>query len=449
MESSMTEPQLNRAFHYWQIVAVGSVSLAVLSLASPQVRQLGRGLQTTLPALIVAGFAITRISDRAFSRAFTRFRSAFLFGALFLIQAALRFAYDDDSRRFWDTFVWGPLIALGFLLFIGAYAQLGSDALRKLRSWLLLGWCISLALGLPVLLENVGIAREIMQGRGDFSAAKDAANWAPYGVGTFDTYTILAICLSPLFYATRGFVGVMRVLAFILVCLAATAVVFSTFTMAAVLLALGIFGTLLVWVIAVRRWLRVWRTAVLLASIVVLSLLYSQASLFPQTDFVVSKANRLYRGFTTTGLAKGDETGRGQMFVEEMKAFVDEPFLGYIPHVTGQRGYGHSSLANSLSLFGLFGAALWVAALGTVLKDSLRYTGDSTNRRTLLLCWSGLVLAGILNPIWHTPEVAIIFALTMPARENHVERNLFESIPRRIRRGPSEAPPAGNHLSVA
>jgi hypothetical protein len=154
-------------------------------------------------------------------------------------------------------------------------------------------------------------------------------------------------------------------------------------------------------------------------AIAMLFLLYSQTSQLPQTDRIVSKVERLYRGISTDGLARGDETARGEMFVEGMRSFSHEPFLGYIPHVTGKMGAGgHSSLADSLVLFGLFGASLWFAALWRVFVGCLRHGDSQAERDALFISWIGLVLGGILNPLWHmTASLSALFALTVPPRK--------------------------------
>lgn len=405
----------SRAHFRWQTAAAIFLCVAILSFLSPQVGQLGRGLRTTLPALVIAWFAIHQISRRAFISAFMRFRAAFMLGLIFLIQAGLRFAYADNAIDLWHTFFWGPLLALAFLLWIGAYAELGGNAVRQFRRLLLFGWSVSLALGLPSLLENPGVARTTM---GNQFAVENAALWAPYGVGEYSVYTTAAICLVPLFSVAFGLRRGMRWLGLVLVCLVASAVVLSTFTMASVLLVLSLFGILLAWVRHARGWSRLRRG--IFAPVVIASLffLYSLAPLIPQSNTIVLKAERLFGGIFTTGLAKGDETGRGSMFVDEMKTFANDPFLGYIPHFTGETGYGHSSFSNSLVLFGLFGAALWVVALWSVFKGCLRHAGSSMERDALYFSWLGLVLGGILNPLWHiTATLGGLFALTLPARE--------------------------------
>jgi hypothetical protein len=276
-----------------------------------------------------------------------------------------------------------------------------------------LGWCISLGLGLSTLINNPSVARETM---GVKWASENAALWAPLGVGEYGVYTSFAICISPLISVAHSFLHAWRWLAYVVVCAGAASVLFSTFTGAAVLLVLGIFGTLFIWVTGHRGTPRKWRIIFALLTLALLAILYSQADLFPQTEFIVSKAERLFQRIPTEGLAQGDETGRGKMFLQDFESFAEEPFLGYIPRVSGQLDHAHSSLASSLVLFGIFGAALWFVTLGNIFRDSMRRTGSLVEKSALVIAWCALFLGGILNPIWYSPvALGAMFALTLPA----------------------------------
>lgn len=421
METMANNPD-NHSLSPLQYIAVASLCIAILSFLSPQIGMLGRGLRTTLPALAVSGFAIFVISPMAFIRAFERFWVSFLCGFIFLLQAALRFVHADNASNLWYAWFVGPFIALVFLLWIAALAELGYSSIRRLRFWLLYGWCISLAVGLPILIQHPGIARSTM---GNINAFKNAVIWALYGVGEYNVYTSLSICFGPLFFVSQKLKPLWRWPAIILISLSSAAVLVSTFTMASVALMLSFFGTLLVWTKAGHGFLRIIRLVLVLLPFVFLPLLYTQAKNFSQTEFVVSKVERLYQGISKKGLAKGDETNRAKMFMNEMRTIANEPFLGYIPGVCGQRGHGHSSFANLLVLFGFFGAALWVVALLNVFRDFLKNKRDFTDRYALWISLLIFILCGILNPIWHAPAaLGALFALTLPARKNQMEPKL-------------------------
>jgi hypothetical protein len=414
----MSHSILRRSLYNWQLVAVVSLSVAILSYISPQVSQLGRGLRTTLPALVVAWFAIFHISPKAFNRALVRFQPVLLLGIFFIFQAALRFAYEEEATVFWDTYFWGPLTVLTLLVWVGALTELGEGAVRSFRCWVLFGWCISLAVSLPILIQYPAVAKLTM---GSEVGLENAAIWAPYGVGEYSVYTSMAICLGPLLAATQCLKPKFRIVNILLVSLAALAVLLSTFAMAAVLLMFSLFAVLMAWMRSGRGASQMWRTLVVFLLLGLLPFLYTQFARSPQTSFVVElvveKVERFYYGISATGLAEGDETGRGAFFVDEMQAFAAEPFWGYIPGVIGQRGKEHSSLSNSLLLFGVFGAALWGVMLWRVYNECLSHTGGRFNRYVLRLSWSALIIGGILNPLWYSPAaLGALFALTLPAR---------------------------------
>lgn len=242
----------------WHFIAVLSLSVAILSYVSPQVGMLGRGLRTTLPALTISFLSISLVSPAAFFRAFARNWKVYVSGFIFLVQAALRFSMEDyDAQFMWSTYFVGPLMALTFLLWISSLSELGDTTLSSLRSWLLFGWCLSLALGLPVLITHPKVARLTM---GNAFARQHAAQWAPYGIGEYSVYTSAAICLAPLLsIALLRMKGLKRLAAVPLVCMAAAAVLVSTFTMAAVLLVLSVFAMVFAWAMTSRGIFRLLR----------------------------------------------------------------------------------------------------------------------------------------------------------------------------------------------
>jgi hypothetical protein len=398
-------------------IAIASLTVAILSFVSPQISLLGHGLKTTLPALTLSFLAIVVISRSAFFRAFMRFRVVFILGFLFLIQAALRFSHEIYwPESLWHTFFIAPFLALVFLLWIAAIAEFGDTAVHRLRCWLLFGWCLSIAVSLPILIEHPGVARLTMGNRNELV---NMAKWAPYGVGEYTVYTAIAICLGPLFAVTQRMNFLGRWIALLLIFLTFLAVLFSTFTMASVMLMLSFICMLLIWAKAGRGLARMVRVLVILIPLASLPMFYGLSDNYEQTKFIVTKVERLIQGISQKGLAKGDETTRGAMFADEMNSFIKEPLAGYIPGVTGQRGHGHSSFSNSLVLFGLFCAPLWIVALFRVFKTSLADTRESFHRLILMIAWFVLVLSGFLNPIWHsTAALAALFALTLPGRSS-------------------------------
>jgi len=413
-------PAPSKSLKYLNHLAIASLTIAILTYLSPQVGQLGRGLRTAIPAMAISFVAISIQSPSAFIRALVRLRVALILGFLFLLQAAIRFIdVPDHPFDLYQTFFIAPLIALFIIVWIAALAELGEESVYRLRCWVLFGWCLSIAVSVPILIKYPGLARELMSGGND---AVKSADWSPYGVGTYGDYSTIGICLGPLFAVTRRMTFSWRWIALPLISLTALAVLFSTFTMAATMLTLSFVCMLLTWVIAGRGAMRMLRLMMILFPLALLPLFYVEAQKYEQTQFIVKKVERLSQGISNKGLAKGDETARGKWFMDEMESFADEPFFGFIPGVTGQRGHGHSSLSNSLVLFGLFGALLWAAALYKIFKESLNGTRDHFERYVLGVAWLVFILSGILNPIWHSPVALVaMVGLTLPARSRPVQ----------------------------
>jgi hypothetical protein len=397
-------------------LAIFTLALAILSFVSPQVGQLGRGMRTALPALVISFCAISMISPSAFFRSISRYKLVLLFGFLFLLQGAYRFASESYKPEMsWHTFFKGPALALMFLIWVGALSELGERTVRRFRTWFLFCWCISLALGVPVLLTHLGVARLTM---GNVHEAQNAAKWAPYGVGEYAVYNSMAICLAPLYIlATRQMKGILRPIAMILVCLGGIAVYSATFAMASILATLSITALLLVGIINAKGFGRMVRISAVGILIFMAPLLYIQARQLPQTEFLIEKLERISKGVEKKGLEKGDVTARGGLFMADIRGFMESPIIGYIPGVIGYRDHGHSSLGNSLTHFGLFGTALWVIVMLKLYQDGRRHAVSTMEVYGVRIAWIVLVLGGIPNPTWHsTPILITLFALTVSVR---------------------------------
>ncbi|MBT8339841.1 MAG: hypothetical protein HKP58_06950, partial [Desulfatitalea sp.] len=291
---------------FWHYLAIGAMALVLLSFASPQIRFMGHGLKTTLPALCLAFVSIFAVNPEAITCAFSRFWGVLVCGALFFIQAAFRFAQEEfNAGSLWHTYFNSPLISILFLVWIAAFTELGPKWIVKLRSWILFSWCGSLALGLPMLISDPGVARTTMGG--NIRVAQNIATLAPCGVGEYTVYTSLAICSVPL--AALVIIHLKRVCRWVAAtCLAAglLSVFISTFTMAMVLMVAGLSFMLLVWqkhLIGIRKAVPM---ILFVAAAIFLPGLYAIAKTLPQTTSAVSKAERLILGVSEKGLTRGD-----------------------------------------------------------------------------------------------------------------------------------------------
>lgn len=349
-------------------------------------------------------------------KAAIRFRSVLLFGFLFVFQATFRFALADAASELWSRYVIGPILVLAMVVWIAALAELGSGAVSRLKVWFLLTWSLSLALGIPTLINNPGVARLTM---GNDLAIQNSLIWAPRGVGEYTVYSAFAICIGPIFAVTQMMTGVKRWIGYMGLILGVVAVLLSTFTMAATLLVAGILAALFVGVITTRSGTRKVRLAFIGGLVALMPSLYILSDANEQTDFVIQKVSNLVTGISHRGLAQGDETQRGSWFVEEMEAFKEKPLLGYSFKNTLDIEHGHSSLSNGLVLFGLLGSMLWFATLWQAFRAIRSGLTQAIDRHALLISAALFTVAGILNPSWHASGILIpLFALIIPAGYN-------------------------------
>ncbi len=385
----------------WHTVAVCALALAVLITVSPQIALLGSGLRTTLPALAVAWVAISRLDPTAFTRSFLRFSSFFLFSFLFLLQAWARFLYVENHyirHNLFHRHFFGPMVLIALILSIGALTELGKKTLLRFRMTVLFGWCTSLALGLPMLISDPGIARSTM-GNNDLAAISRSI-YPLYGIGSYSTYTTLALCMLPMLQIAQSVQQpFFRYFSFILLALAGASVAFSTFTMAAFFFTISTGVAAVLWTLRGKSILSVMARLYALFFIAAAVLSYGSFNnvyKFEQLDFVLSKTERLYQGITESGLTQGDETGRGRMFIEAMEAVITEPFFGYIPGVTKNNTGGHSSFADSLVLFGFFGTLFWLLGLWNIIKDGYQLKAGQPAKSSNCVDRRKLFIAGLL-----------------------------------------------------
>jgi hypothetical protein len=387
------------------VVFTAASSLFILGFLSPQIGQVGRGLRLGLPAMGVAVVAAAMLDRQALQAVIWRLRWFLVLAAMHVCQATLRFWWAPSPGDLFNAHVGGPvMIALGVVLCVLA-ERLGTRT--ALARTVALAWSISLGAGVPLLWMQPGVARLTM---GNASAIANAVELAPLGIGEFSRYTAWAVCLSPLVSIATPRGRAARPAALFAVALATIAVFISTFTMAAVLAAASLGVLCVQWARSKRRKVSIIRALVVVGAFAGIAAVVGPAvETSPQVEFVWRKATRLLTGVGQTGLADGDETGRGAYFMDEVRQFVKEPIWGYTV-TSGTTGNGHSSLSNSLVLFGLSAAWIWIGALLLLARAAwwgLSPPATWNNRAAWLLFAS----AGVLNPTWSGPGIVIPLVL--------------------------------------
>lgn len=390
---------------------IGTVISSIIFLAtylSPQLGFYGRGLRVGLPMFCLA-VLFSGISDiGAVLRVLRRFRWIFILGSLFALFAFMRFmtigslGYDVDAVA--STYVYSVIQVVMAVFLILLVREFGKGYLNGLCHGVFWFAAISLCLGIPVLIAQPGVAREVMRmGLLGFSRLEDRSG---EGVGTYTQYTAIAVAFFPLLVWLAESRGLWRILCVGMLLGLATAVLVSTFTMAAAILVIASLCGVAYWVcqnkvMAVPRFAIV--TAVVFASSGAVVASASQSKAF---SFVYDKASLLWERIGTTGLVEGDRTGRGAMFVQDWHTFLDNPILGPIGGVTAvDLGTGHSSLMNTLAVNGLPCAAIWFATLYLLARETARPVTSWRLRWAIWGSWTMFFASGILNPTWHFPSV--------------------------------------------
>lgn len=389
-------------------ICVISVAIFLTSYLSPQLQLYGRGLRVGLPAFCLAVACGLMSDPTMLFRCLHRLRWILLCGFIFLGQAAFRI--QTLSNPFiGPLFVNGTLQVIMGVFLIFLVRELGGRKLRLLTILVFLGWTVSIALGVPTLLAKSGAARETM-GIGLIKYVA-VTQYMSAGVGSYTHYTATAVS----FLAMAVWVlGIRRpwLWAFAaLLAINALAVMISTFAMAAALLAVGLLTALGYWVFHKREFAMVRLIAAIIILVFVPGVVLVASESNESFSFVYNKVSSLWERTSETGLAQGDKTGRGAMFVEEMGDFLDSPVIGALGGWSEKTGHGHSSLSNTLLIHGLVGSIWWFAFLFLLGKSAWNEAQNPVVKAALLLSWLIFFGSGILNPTWHFTTIVLPLVL--------------------------------------
>lgn len=404
------------------IAAVG-----LLSQLSPQVRYyLGPFLPTFISTGLCVILAIVT-APRAVLSSAHRFAMPLRLCLVFVVQAACRFLLLPSGSPFalaaFAGYVLYPLLALSALIVVGVVAEVSERGLHNLRLMVVLGWCLSVAVGVGPLIRHPFIARVLTH-----SGASHTPEYAlaRLGVGSFSCYTAMAILLPPLLFFAASQAGRLRLVAVPAVLLSALAIVLSSFTMASVVAAIGVMLALAAATWSGKRATRVLWAGLAAALLLLLPTLMVIGDSNPMIHKMTSKATRLLTTTMAEGALAGDETGRVAFVLEELGVFAASPVLGYIPHgvANDYPAHNHSSFADTLALFGLLGTALWFGFLGGIVTRGMFHRVEHPGfRYSIWAAWLLFLAAGVLNPIWNNPIVLTpLIVMSVSSRPARAER---------------------------
>ncbi|MHB9028471.1 MAG: hypothetical protein ACYC9O_06865 [Candidatus Latescibacterota bacterium] len=253
---------------------------------------------------------------------------------------------------------------------------------------------------------------------GNPDALQYSFQYAPLGIGNYSHYTPYAIVFLPMLVFAAQLSKVERIAAFAVLCGGALAVYLSSFTMAIVLITASIFLGLTAFSVYGKGSAVIRITAVGLILIIAGYALLFYSNSVEQLSFVFSKFERLIDGFMSVGFVQGDETKRSAWFAQEMGYFFSKnPFFGYIYGSTDYMAHGHSSLGDTLVLFGFTGL-FWIIVLTSLFYLSWKSAESKAEKYAVAGSYLLLAAGGVLNPAWYSPNFIVPLSVFTLVKRN-------------------------------
>ncbi|MEM4360237.1 MAG: hypothetical protein QXT45_06875 [Candidatus Bilamarchaeaceae archaeon] len=366
------------------------------SFISPQISLFGRGLRLSLPLFMILSVFVYLTRPNAF-QVLRNYRTSIALGLIYVITGTMHHIFDPQVNIFHNLVVSAAICIMVWMTVLLVRKGF-PEAVEPIRWLVLITLGVSLGMGIPLLLAEPGIARLTM---GNPMEDIYAAEFYPRGVANYSWYTFVAITfpvISNWLYNTSLCLW-LKIIGWACLLAASAATVFSTFTMASVLLVFGALGWLGLVAFTTKGSTSRWVASVLfLTALVGLPTLVVIGSEFEATRFAVFKAKRLFEGALAVGMLEADETGRTQMFVDTIKSFLRNPFFGGWGLDPNFYIGGHSSWADTLGTQGVFGLFLWMGFLFPSLRRGKKPFSVKTGTAGGTLSWILLFAGGVLNP---------------------------------------------------
>jgi hypothetical protein len=369
------------------------------SFISPQISLFGRGLRFSLLLFFLLGSAILAIRPSAI-RYLGTFGVSIGAGLLYVATGTIRYTIDPLSNLFQNLIISAAVCVVLWMIML-VIRKGFPEVVETIRWLILIVLGISLGMGVPLLIDQPGIARLTMANP---MANVYAERFYPRGVANYSWYTPLGIAFPVianwLYKNSRGVIW--KFIGWGCLLTASAATLLSTFTMAAGLLIGGALAWLILTILTTKRK----RTQFIAIIAVIVTLLffptlYYWGSEFDATEFAVNKTTSLIEGISSKGVIEGDMTGRAKMFVDTMDTFLRNPILG----LWGLERYfyigGHSSWADTLGSQGIVGLMLWLVFISPSLHRGKRPFSIEDGAAGGTLAWILLAVGGVLNPTFY------------------------------------------------
>ncbi len=383
----------------------GSIFLVTLlatvlfaSLISPQVSLFGRGLRFSILIFFLLSSAILAFRPTSFRYLNGHIISIWA-GLLYVVTGTIRYIIDPLSTLFQNLVTSGAVCVILWVVML-ILRKGFPEAVETIRWLTLIVLGVSLGIGLPLLIEQPGIARLTMIN------PVYAEKFYSRGVANYSWYTPVAITfpmiVNWLYINKRRLIP--KVIGWSCLLAASAATLFSTFTMAIGLLIWGALSWLiLVILMAKRKKSRLIAIILIVISLISFPTLFYWGSEFEATQFAVSKTTSMIEGISSQGMVEGDMTGRARMFVDTIDTFLRNPIFGLWGIETNFFIGGHSSWADILGSQGLFGLFLWLIFLSPSFRRGNELLSIENGIAGGTISWILLAVGGILNPTLFNP----------------------------------------------
>lgn len=404
-----------RGRYKWQASTILAICF-VASLVSPFLSYIGRGLTVTWSIFLIWLLLFTienRISLSLYLSVFKKRRYAL---TMFLLWLFVVFFNASLERGYtgWNHFL--LTITLGMIIFMQVvYSSLKPEAFKSIIFWTIILLGIEALRSLPMLFNNPGIARILME------IPDDIFLYDAYiaGTGDYNLYTANAIVLPCLIAIALDFNGIKRIILFTSCVFIGLAIFLSTFTAAVSMMVFGIFTlAVLSYGMSLKKFLKGLISVVLV--ILMFAMLYSFLGDTEQVNKVIEKNIRLYEGISTYGLLWGDETTRSQLFVISLDTFLANPLWGIGPCTTANNPDlytyvgGHSSWIDQLAEYGILGFGTFIAFAMAVTMRVTRHLFQYRNSLVIkgaIISGSLYFIGGIVNPVIFITSIMTLFYL--------------------------------------
>jgi hypothetical protein len=375
----------------WIVIFIGGIFFA--SIISPQLSVLADDLRFRIPTyLILCVFIILIRRDRILFQ-IRDFILPGIFILIFIATGELRQLFDPNDA-FLGNYILSALFILRLWVAVFLIRKVFPESIEGIRWVILIALGISFGAGIPTLFQIPQIARQTM------IAAQFAPPLFMKGVGSYTFYLPVGFAFPAiatwLYNTKQGWL--MKLAGWGALITASVAVLFSTFTMAIVMLLLGALTWLFFVIISAKgKLIRFISAAILIVVAIAFPTIYLIGQNINATSFSTEKVVRIITNSLSSGFIQGDDTGRVLRIVDTLPTIINHPIFG-------AWGFGgnyyigqHSSWVDTYAVFGIF-IFLYLGFLFPYLKRGPKPLSVSRGTAGGTISWILWAAGGVLDP---------------------------------------------------